>query len=155
MLLEYQLDWIKIVDFLLIHSQFFASANNFRPPSTFFSLYFIIVRFHLHEFEVPSHPSENRSTGLLCLFCQSQLYVRVWRSADATKVQDQPETQHLVCFHEIFSKTDMVPYLELAKFGKCLISFRLFQKYINKNPVGRDELSGSFIYLTCFCASTA
>ena len=101
MLLEYQLDWIKIVDFLSI-AKFFASANNFRPPSTFFSLYFIIVRFHLHEFEVPSHPSENRSTGLLCLFCQSQLYVRVWRSADATKVQDQPETQHLVCFHEIF-----------------------------------------------------
>ena len=32
MLLEYQLDWIKIVDFLSI-AKFSASANNFRPPS--------------------------------------------------------------------------------------------------------------------------
>ena len=32
MLLEYQLDWIKIVDFLLI-AKFWASPNNLYPPS--------------------------------------------------------------------------------------------------------------------------
>ena len=32
MLLEYQLDWIKIVDFLLI-ANFWASPNNLYPPS--------------------------------------------------------------------------------------------------------------------------
>ena len=34
MLLEYQLDWIKIVDFLLI-AKFWASPNNLYPTSTF------------------------------------------------------------------------------------------------------------------------
>ena len=38
MLLEYQLDWIKIVDFLLI-AKFWASPNNLYPPSI--SIYLI------------------------------------------------------------------------------------------------------------------
>ena len=32
MLLEYQLDWIKIMDFLLI-AKFWASPDNYYPPS--------------------------------------------------------------------------------------------------------------------------
>ena len=33
MFLKYQLDWIKVVDFLLM-AKFLASANNFGKPST-------------------------------------------------------------------------------------------------------------------------
>ena len=44
MLLEYQLDWIKIVDFLLI-AKFLASANNFGTPTTWTALYFPLLLF--------------------------------------------------------------------------------------------------------------
>ena len=51
MLLEYQLDWIKIMDFLLI-AKFLTSANNFRPPSRYLfrehgkQRFFVIILFH-------------------------------------------------------------------------------------------------------------
>ena len=37
MLLEYQLDQIKIVDFLLI-AKFLASLDNYESPSTYFTM---------------------------------------------------------------------------------------------------------------------
>ena len=50
MLLEYQLDWIKIVDFLLI-AKFWASPNNFDSPSTSFDgLVFIQVKTYPPHF---------------------------------------------------------------------------------------------------------
>ena len=53
MLLEYQLDWIKIVDFLLI-AKFWASPNNFESPSTYIPFFKNIAKglspLNLNEF---------------------------------------------------------------------------------------------------------
>ena len=60
MLCEYQLDWIKIVDFLLI-AKFLASTNNFGTPSTYLNNQNMKKKFQASEMKRNKNFSLKRS----------------------------------------------------------------------------------------------
>ena len=68
MLLEYQLYWIKIVDFLL-RAKFWASPNNFYSPSNM-----LVTMLHL---ALPGLTTWHR--GPIGIFCHFGEVLPIWR----------------------------------------------------------------------------
>ena len=109
MLLEYQLDWIKIVNFLLI-AKFWATANNFYSPSKYFSFHLVYSRY-VNQI---AYTLQSKYLVIICKEGSGNLRIKYWWILN---VQDGINIQGGI-FHKINKNTGPNKCVQDGNFSK-------------------------------------